>query len=146
MRHPIQDRTAQSTFHLLVGHLPCPQLVANNLLEAKHRRFGQRASMIAALLFPAFVSLFSDGAQKLLPRPPQHRSRSGPIRTRINLTTRYHLACRPAIHKFFNAKIFRQIKQTVFRRAGNLQAPCCPADSHRDAKTKARGRILDYTS
>ena len=53
MDHLIEDRAADPTFDLLVSQRPSPQLVADDLLIAKHLRFSQRAAVIAPLLFPA---------------------------------------------------------------------------------------------
>ncbi len=66
MRHPIQDRTAQPTFDLLVSPSPRSQFISDDLLIAKHQRFGQRASMISTLLFPTFSALFSNSSQNLI--------------------------------------------------------------------------------
>jgi hypothetical protein len=66
MRHPIQDRTAQPTFDLLISPSPRSQFIADDLLIAKHLRLCQRASMISTLLFPTFSALFSNGSQDLI--------------------------------------------------------------------------------
>ena len=66
MRHPIQDRTAQPTFDLLISPSPRSQFIADDLLIAKHLRFCQRASMISTLLFPSISALFSNGSQDLI--------------------------------------------------------------------------------
>ena len=68
MDHLIEDRTADPTFDLLVSQRPSPQLVADDLLIAKHLRLGQRAAMIAALLFPSFTALFPNRSNRLIPR------------------------------------------------------------------------------
>ena len=68
MGHPIQNRTAQPTFDFLDGQSARPQFVADDLFIAKHLRLGQRASVIAALVFPAFSALFADAAQNPIPR------------------------------------------------------------------------------
>jgi hypothetical protein len=66
MRHPIQGRTAQSTFDLQISPSSRSQFITDDLLIAGHLRLGQRASMISTFFFPSFSALFSNSSQDLI--------------------------------------------------------------------------------
>ena len=68
MDHSIEDRTAESTFDLLVGLATRLELTADEMLIAIDERFGQRTSMIATFLFPPLASLAAHSSEHLVAR------------------------------------------------------------------------------
>ena len=66
MNHPIEDGTSDAGFDLLSFPASRLEFRSENDLVAEHRRFHQRSSMIATILFPSFPSLTPDGLHPLV--------------------------------------------------------------------------------